>query len=97
MAVLLIFSLQLQMNVNALPFFIYFDMLSGFSHLNDPAIDDYFANRPFGLFNADLLAYKKGRPWVPYELAKPRLSPEALARATAYIQAKTYSNYYWWP
>ena len=97
MAVLLLFSLRLQLNVNALPFMVFFELQSSFGLLHDAEVDDYFNNRTPGMVNGDLLAHKQGKPWIPLQILAAH-SPSKIPRNTeAYLKTETESNYYWWP
>ncbi|HEX4140851.1 MAG TPA: hypothetical protein VHY09_10925 [Candidatus Methylacidiphilales bacterium] len=88
------YSLDLQMNVNALPFFINCQLEECFAPLHMPEVDDYFISRPFGVVNAELLAHQKGAPWPLLQQVAPRIGPQNVAFVDNYIL--TSSNYYWW-
>jgi hypothetical protein len=94
-AFVLLVSLKLQMNVNALPFFVNFRLQGALSSLNDPQIDHYFSSTPFGLINEDLLAFKQGAPLPILKSAEEQLSPEVVERLHYFIKSQLASNYYW--
>ena len=97
MTLVLLTSFQLQMNVNALPFFVNFRLQGVLASLHDSTIDNYFSRLPFGLINRDLLAFKKGAPLAPLISLEGRLSPETREQLYRFIRLELRSNYYWWP
>lgn len=92
---LLLFSFKLQMNVNALPFFVYFRLQGALASLHDPEIDRYFSRMPFGLINQDLLAFKQGAPLAFLNSVEQKMSPEGIQRLHQFILSQLRSNYYW--
>ena len=96
-ALILLYSLRLQLDANALPFFAFFRLQGLFAQLHDPEIDRYFTDHSYGAVNADLLAWKNGRPWRVLELAAPMLNAESLVQVKQAVRFFTKSNYYFWP
>ena len=97
MALFLLYTFHMQLNVNALPFFTYFQVQSLFTRFHDPKIDEYFASRDFGSINADIIAYKAGGPWVVDDDLAQALTPESRASLRQFIIRLTPPNYYFWP
>jgi hypothetical protein len=95
-AVTLLYSFRLQLNVNALPFFTYFRLQGLFAQFHDTRVDQYFVSHAFGTINGDVLAAKQGASWEPLALVGPRLDPQSLDRLRMIIVQETPSNYYWW-
>ena len=89
-------SLKLQMNVNALPFFVNFRLQGALTALHDPQIDFYFSRVPFGIINGDLLAFKQGARLHILESAEKKLSPEGIEQLHQFIRSQLTSNYYFW-
>jgi hypothetical protein len=92
----LAYSCDLQLNVNALPFFSYFRLQFLFSSFHDPKVTAYFTRRPFGVIDGDILASKEGRPWEPLQLVAPRINPALTSAFIGRINQLTTGNYYWW-
>jgi len=96
-ALVLLVSLEMQLRVNALPFFVYFRLSPLESALQDPQWKQYFDKTPFGVINGELLDFKKKGDCKLIEMERERLSPEILERLKHYLQSQVTSNYYWWP
>ena len=96
-ALVLCYSFQLQRNVNALPFFVYFRLEGLLKQLHDPEIDHYLSSRPFGVINGDLLVFKKGGRLKILDLASRELPPASIAELATIISRLSPSNYYLWP
>jgi hypothetical protein len=94
-ALVLLISLKLQMNVNALPFFVNFQLQGALASLHDPQVDFYFSRVPFGIINGDLLAFKQGAPLRILESVEKRLLPERVEQLHCFIRSQLISNYYW--
>ena len=95
-ALVLLVSLRLQMNVNALPFFVNFRLQGALASLHDPRVDLYFSRVPFGIINADLLAFKQGAPLPVLGSVEKQLSPERAEQLHQFIRSQLTSNYYFW-
>ena len=95
-ALVLLISLKLQMNVNALPFFVNFRLQGALAFLHDPRVDLYFSRVPFGIINGDLLAFKQGASLPVLESVEKRLSPERVEQLHQFIRSQLTSNYYFW-
>lgn len=93
--VVLFSSFKLQRNVNALPFFVNFQLQGALASLHDPQIDSYFSNVPFGMINKDLLAFKQGAPLPVLASIEKKLSPERTQQLHRFILSRLASNYYW--
>lgn len=91
----LIVSLKLQMNVNALPFFVNFRLQGALASLHDPEINYYFSKVPFGIINGELLAFKQGEPLPVLASVEKKLSPEGREQLHQFIRAQLVSNYFW--
>ncbi len=96
-ALVLLMSLKLQMNVNALPFFVNFRLQGAFAFFHDSEIDNYFSRIPFGVINGELLAFKEGAPLSILASVEKKLSPEAIEKLHQFIRSQLTSNYYWYP
>lgn len=96
-AVVLLVSFNMQLRINALPFFVYFQLYPLESILQDPQLKRYFEKTPFAIINGELLDFKKYGDCQLIEMERRRLSPESLERLKLYIRAQVKSNYYWWP
>lgn len=94
-AFILLLSLKLQMNVNALPFFVNFRLQGALASLHDASIDHYFSKIPFGIINAELLAFKKGASLPVLASVEKKLSPEGVEQLHQFIRSQLVSNYFW--
>ena len=90
-------SFEFQMKVNAMPFFAYYKLLGLFVSLQIPEVDEYFAHHSLGEVDADLLAYKKGKPWRVFEAVAPTLNAKGVEKVRELLRVYTASNYYFWP
>ena len=102
MGLLLLFSFQLQMNVNALHFFVYYTMESAVigaaDQLNRNILDErFFKGRNYGVINGELLSYKKSGDYAAFDYAKSVLSPERFMEMKSKADPLLISNYYWFP
>jgi hypothetical protein len=95
-ALLLLFSLRLQLNVNAMPFFLHYDLELAFADVHDASIEGYFDHQMPGLIDGDVFAFKQGKPWLPIEVLANRLPPEQLTKVETSIRDQIILNYYWW-
>jgi hypothetical protein len=93
----LFWSFKFQLDVNSMPFFAYYKLEGLFVVFGNPRIDDYFFKHSMGEVDADLVAYKKGKPWLVFELMKPSLNPKGIAKVNDILRQYTASNYYFWP
>jgi hypothetical protein len=89
-------SFRFQLNVNALPFFGYYKLENFLLGFHMPEVDRYFRERTQGGVDADLLAYKKGKPWRVLELMEPVLNAQGVEEIRALLRVNTTSNYYLW-
>lgn len=94
-ALVLMTSLKLQMNVNALSFFVSFRLQKMLASFHDPEIEHYFSTRPFGIINRDLLDFKEGEPLSVLASVENKLSPEKKEQLHQFIRSQLTSNYYW--
>ena len=96
-AFVLSYSFELQLNVNAFPFFTYFRVQRLFSNVQDPAIDRYLNDHSFGTINGEIIASKKGRSFVLLDMAAQRVTYKSMINIVQIVNQLTPSNYYWWP
>ena len=99
-AATLAWSCRLQLNVNALPFFVYYQLRDGlFEPFKEPVpeVENYFENRPFGMVNGDLFAWKAGHPWKALQLLEPGLNVAQRRALEAALESYLAPNYYWFP
>ncbi len=94
------FSVKLQLNTNAVPFYALHaihDM--AIDPLHDAELEHYFAVTPMGMINGDLLEYKRNHPtWLTLKAAQDSgKDREALKRLSMYFRDYTVSNYYFFP
>jgi hypothetical protein len=50
-----------------------------------------------GVVDGDLVAYKHGKPWRPFELMEPELNAQGVEEVKGLLRLNTASNYYFWP
>jgi hypothetical protein len=93
----LLFSFHFQLGVNAVPFFAYYKLENFFLGFHIPEVDGYFRNHTLGQVDADLVAYKNGKPWRVAELMKPVLNAKGVEEIGALVRLNSVSNYYFWP
>lgn len=93
----LLLSFHRQMEVNALPFFAYYKLENFFLGFHMPEVDTYFKSHTLAAVDADLLAYKSGKPWPVLELMEPVLNAKGIAEVNSLVALNTVSNYYFWP
>jgi hypothetical protein len=62
-----------------------------------PEVDKYFRTHTLAEVDADLVAYKKGKPWPVFELMQPVLNAKGVEEVTSLLRQNTASNYYFWP
>ncbi len=96
-ALALILSFRFQLNVNAMPFFAYYKLENFCLGFHVPEIDRYFKQHTLGEVDADLIAYKNGKPWPVFEVLKPSLNAKGIEEIQALLRANSVSNYYFWP
>jgi hypothetical protein len=96
MALSFSYSCDLQLKVNALPFFTYFRLQTLFSQFHDPEVDRYFTSHHFGTINGDILAAKDGQPLPLLDRVTPRLDFRSASQLIENMDRMTPSNYYWW-
>jgi len=78
-AVMLLYSVRLQVNVNSIPFLSSYELAGVFAPIHLQYIDDYFLNTNVGVVAGDFLAFKyHGKPFHPIEAARPNLSAQQL-------------------
>lgn len=94
-AFVLLISLKMQMNVNALPFFVNFRLQSGLTSLQNASINNYFSKVPFGIINGELLAFKNGVSLPVLAAIEKKLSPEGVEELHQFIRSQLFSNYFW--
>jgi hypothetical protein len=94
MALLLLYSFSLQLKVNALPFFAFYEVQRFFQTSHIPEVDNYFNNRPFGIIDGGLMDYLNGGSWEPVDLVAPHLTPQGLEYVHAWLSKEAVSNYY---
>ena len=97
---LLLASFQLQMNINALPFFVYYSMESAVTGAADPVNQNildqrFFKGRNYGVLNAEFLSYKKSGVYPPFDYAKTLLQPSRFTEMKNHVDSMLTSNYYW--
>lgn len=90
-------SFHSQLAVNGFPFFGYYKLESFFLGFHMPEVDRYFRSHTFAEVDADLVAYKHGKPWQVMELMEPVLNAQGIDAAKATVRRYTASNYYFWP
>ncbi len=97
-AFLLLYSTRIQMNANALPFWVYYHIYNGmFEPVHNGLVQGYFALTPRGIICGDLLRFKHGGTFPPLERLAPNLSRESMENAEAVLRSRLVSNYYWFP
>jgi hypothetical protein len=93
----LVWSFHIQSDVNALPFFGYYKLKNFFLGFHMPAVEEYFKSHSFFEVDADLLAYKHGKPWPVLVQTEPVLNARGVVAVKGLIQLNSMSNYYFWP
>jgi hypothetical protein len=89
-------SLYMQVMVNSLPFFIWWNMREGlFANANRLEANEYLDGIPFGLINADLKAFKNGKKFPPLEALRNELTEDQYTRFEELLRGMSVSNYYW--
>jgi hypothetical protein len=96
-AVVLLYSAKLQINLNGLPFFSCFRLQAALEGSQDPAVEAYFANRPYGVIAGDLIAARNGNSFPLLDIVEPKLTPEGHQGLAQELSQDMASNYYWFP
>ena len=94
-AVMLLYSVRLQIGVNSLPFFFWYDL---YAVPRDEAVSDssaYLHSRHIGTINLDFIRSARGK-FSPLHAFTDVLEPEARARIEA-LKATTNLNYFLFP
>jgi hypothetical protein len=93
----LLFSLWLQLNVNAVRFFAYFDLQNAAAVSKNPGVIAYLDYHPFGLVYHDMLAYQnKDAPWVLADGFLAGANEKDRAAFNKSLEPVARTNYYWW-
>jgi hypothetical protein len=95
-------SLLLQIQMNSLTYFEYYDLRSVFDQFAVPEINAYFNNSfSRALISSDVLEYERGQaPFFPLEVIKARISPQQnyiLPQLTDLLRKLTRPNYLFFP
>ena len=105
------YSVNLQLNMNAFNFFVYFEVQGsvfpkafptykgkevGFKRFHDQEVDDFFFKTHYGKINGAFLDYmKSGKTPMALEHARKRLIPSDFQKFEMLLRARLTSNYYW--
>jgi hypothetical protein len=89
-------SLYMQVMVNSMPFFVWWNLREGlFANANRLEVNEYLDGLPFGLINADLKAFKNGKKFPPLEALRNELTEDQYTRFEELLRGMSVSNYYW--
>ena len=100
MAIALLYSLQLQMNVNRFQFFTFYTVQNAVIKAGDLTYqnitnDRFFKLRHFGVINGELIDYKNSGTYPAFDYAKPILDPGRFNQMQGFVNSLLDSNYYW--
>jgi hypothetical protein len=95
-AMLLIISFYMQLMVNSLPFFVWWNLREGlFAISNNLEVNEYLDGLPFGLINSDLKSLKTGGKFPPLESLKNQLTDVQYSQLKGILLNMSQPNYYW--
>jgi hypothetical protein len=94
-ALILGISFYMQIMVNSLPFFVWWNLREGiFANANRLEINCYLDGLPFGLINADLQSLKHGGKFTLLESLRDQLPEEQYNQLKGMLLKISASNYY---